>query len=891
MSNNIPRITKLKKQRHRNRYRNKNINEEECLDIESTSAEPVKQTVKSQTTHTRRKSKTIKTVQENDLKKCIQTMIESCISPICDRTPDSTIKQDIKKTDTRSNFCSSFQKESAKPTKKAKAQLAKGNTDISNKKKINDIKQNRDKLTVEKANNSFASREQKCIKKSKKHEKNLKEEFPESIPLPEIQKILESQKSTNLKYVEGHLRINHKYFKHAYVGMSNKENDLLIIGLRDRNRAFDGDLVVASINEEEKWQKGSNGKKQKTGTIVCILEKIHPRKAVGCLKKVGTTVLLQPRDSRIPLITIYPESLPPMYRKTPSLFEGVLFLAKIKSWNKPWSALGKIEHMLGTLGDIEVELNAILLQNDINTEPFNDELLKELPPAENIFTSTDIKEREDWRHHCVFTIDPATAVDLDDAVSCTVMTNGNYEVAVHIADVTHYLKSYSPLDKEVAKRATTVYLANHVYPMLPDQLCKMCSLLPGQDKLTFSVIWEMTPEAEIIKHRFAKTIINSCCQMAYEQAQMIIEDSECFPNDTLEIKGNFKPSIIRKVVEDLFKLSEKMRLKRFADGALRIDQPKLHVVIDKESGLPLSYNISEQKDSNRLIEEFMLLANMTVATHLYKTVPQYALLRNHRIPSERVLTMTQNILQKFGIHLDIGSSGDLYASIRRYETYAELQSEEYMYLAKYRLMVINNLCSKAMARATYNCSANVETTEDLRHYALNVPFYTHFTSPIRRYPDIVVHRLLRYTLFTDVELPQSWNSELCSKIAKNCNSRKYCAKIAEEQSRELYFTYLIDINGPMTVVAIVCDVKEQSIEVILCDTGIKLKVYVSEIKDKTSIEFTNEYSVPTLTVTWKVSNVTQVITVFTIVHLRIEKHADLFRLNAVLLEPNQDHDC
>ncbi|XP_046821426.1 DIS3-like exonuclease 2 isoform X2 [Vespa crabro] len=868
MTSKLESVIKTKRERQRNQYYKKKINEEKYEDIEPILSEFFKLSIQNEPKRLKRKKNFIKFIQDNSTKKFPQNMTKSRIS-VADEQ-NRTRKMNKNDINIKPNVFPSLQKESDKLfIKKVKPQPRKRHITLS-EKEINDkIKQKKDTLIPIKCNmlshngkassNNLCEQKQKSIKKLQKFVKPIKleDKFQKFIPITEMKKLLKSQDPTNLKYVEGSLRINPTFGTHAYINMPNGENDLLIIGLCDRNRAFDGDLVVARINEEEKWHKGTNEQKQKTGTIVCILERIHPRKAVGILKQSDSIVLLQPRDIRLPMIKIHLNTLPEIYNIKPSLFKEILFLVNITAWKKPSYAVGKIEHMLGTAGDMEVELNAILLENDINIEPFNKELLKELPSAENILTSMDINEREDWRNVCIFTIDPATAVDLDDAVSCTVLKNGNYEVGVHISDVTHYLKYSSPLDMEVAKRATTVYLVNQVYHMMPQELCKLCSLLPGENKLTFSVIWEITPDAQIVKHHFAKTIINSCCQMTYKQAQNIIDNPE-YPNidDTLDIKGNFTLFQICEVIKNLHNLSEQMRIRRYANGALKIDQPKLHILFNKTSGLPTSYDILENIDSNRLIEEFMLLANMTVATHLYKTMPEYALLRSHSYPSERFLTLTRNLLQRFGIHLDIASSGDLYSSIKRYESCIELESEAYMYLTRYRLMVINNLCLKAMTRAKYR-SSKVTQVDDLRHYALNVPYYTHFTSPIRRYPDCVVHRLLHSTISLNVELAQNWSSELCSKIAKNCNWRKYYAKRAEEQVRELYFTCLINMIGSMTVIGIVLDVKQYYIEAILCDTGIKVKVELKEIKNRITIEYKTEHSVPILTITWKESHITQ----------------------------------
>ncbi|KOC68745.1 DIS3-like exonuclease 2 [Habropoda laboriosa] len=712
-----------------------------------------------------------------------------------------------------------------------------------------------------------------------------KETFPQYIPEKEINELLENQNSSDNRYVEGYLRINPQCYKYAFLSMSD-ECDLLIFGLRDRNRAFHGDLVVACINPQEQWQM-YQGQKQKTAVVVCIRKKIHPRKTIGCLKQRGMSTFFYPRDHSVPLIKVNRKSLQ-QFAVCPSSYEGTLYLVVITDWVTPQFAQGKIEKIVGSIGDIEAESNAILLEYDLDVTPYSQDAIKEIPNGDYSFTENDTKDREDWRHECVFTIDPDTAVDLDDAVSCKLLQNGNFEIGVHISDVTHYLEFLSPLDIQVSKRATTVYMTDNVYHMLPKQLCQLCSLLPGQDKLAFSVIWEITRNAEIVKHRFAKTIIKSCCQMAYQHAQKFIEHPENnWSDDFLKINGNFSINDLSMKVNILHDLATQIRAKRFQNGALQIDQPKLHVRIDKITSLPISYCIEEQHDSNRLIEEFMLLANMTVATQLYDAIPETALLRNHKEPSKYILSMSKDILQRFGIHLDIKSSASLHASIKRYEQEFESESNESKTTMKYRMMVINNLCSKAMTRATYKCSSTVKVEEDLRHYALNVSLYTHFTSPIRRYADCVVHRLL-YSTVTSVALPQKWSRKLCIQIAANCNIKKYSAKVAQERSCELYFTYLIDLKGPIITMAIVLNVKENFIDVILCQVGIKLRVFLAELKDLATVSYSSECSVPTISISWKQPAVTQVINTFTLLYLRVEKHPESFKLIGNLLPLNEE---
>lgn len=721
------------------------------------------------------------------------------------------------------------------------------------------------------------------VKKSKRKKEEWT--FPLHIPKDKIDQFLKPQKSVNAKYVEGYIRINSRYNKYAYLSC-NDEHDLMIIGIRDRNRALDGDFVVAAICPTEKWRM-HQGEIQKTGIVVCIKEKIHPRKAVGYLKRRDSSVLFYPRDQRIPLLKIRQESLKQFTTHVDGC-DNTLYLAVLISWIKPYFAYGKIEKVVGNIGDIEAESNAILLEHDLDVTPYSYNITKGLPNSDYSLTENDLKNREDLRDECVFTIDPDTAVDLDDAVSCKILENKNYEIGVHIADVTHYLDFMSPLDIQISKRATTIYMTDKVYHMLPKQLCEVCSLLPGQDKLTFSVIWEMTPNAEIVSHRFAKTVIRSCCQMAYRHAQEFIENpKKNWPSNFLQVKGNFNLKDLSAKVNILHSLAIQMRDKRFKNGALGIDQPKLHVTLDPITRLPISYSIEEIKDSNRLIEEFMLLANMTVATYLYDTIPQTALLRNHREPSQYILNSAKDILEKFGIHLDVESSASLHASIKRYEETLESENNEIKTMTKYRMMVINNLCFKAMARATYKCSSTVMTKEALKHYALNVPLYTHFTSPIRRYSDCVVHRLLYWTM-QNITFPEAWSEKLCNAIAANCNLKKHNAKMAQERSNELYFTYLVDINGPIVTIGIVLNVTDNFIDVILCNVGIKLRIFLSKLKNLMDTEYSSECSVSTIRVSWKQTSFTQVINIFTLLYLRIEKHPDLFQLIGTILPPNQE---
>lgn len=280
----------------------------------------------------------------------------------------------------------------------------------------------------------------------------------------------------------------------------------------------------------------------------------------------------------------------------------------------------------------------------------------------------------------------------------------------------------------------------------------------------------------------------------------------------------------------------------------------------------------------------MLLANMTVATHLYDVLPETALLRKHREPLRRILTEVQDMFQMFGVHLNIDSAANLQASLNRYQPGPMSGSDGYQCLEYYRMMVINAHCARAMIRANYICSSSIKDEDDLKHYALNVPFYTHFTSPIRRYPDCVVHRLL-YASIQNVPLPSKWTPLLCSKIASNCNKKKYNAKTVQEQSNELYFTYLLELMGPLNTTGIVMDVKDRSIDIILCKIGLKLRLYLSDVEKDATVEYSLNGSMSMVTLLWKEPAITQVINIFSILHVRVDKHPTKGRLYGVLLPP------
>lgn len=567
--------------------------------------------------------------------------------------------------------------------------------------------------------------------KKKKQSENDEKKFDWYMSVEEVNSGLQ-----NNTLIEGVLRINPKQFQHSYVSsMDRSEQDVLIDGIKNRNRALEGDVVVVQLISDSE-SEDSNDDKQKKGKVVYIKEQVHTRTCIGALKlmpdKNRQKALFVPRDHRIPRLNVPFTCWPDNFYQDAKNYENTLFLAKIVDWSDTRFAVGKIVCNIGQSGDMISETKAILAQTDLDITPYGPEFRDLYPRLDYVIPEEEIMLREDCRKLCIFSIDPSNCRDIDDAVSCRELENGNYEIGVHISDVAHFLSEGTSLDEKVAEKATTIYMVERAYHMLPDELCMLCSLFPGVDKLAFSVFWEITPDAKVLSHRFSKTVIHSCSQLAYDHAQAILEDKNDAEANFPETYNSFAYKDIYKTIKILGKIAAIFRKNRFENGALRIDQPKVAFHLSTVNYLPESFWIYESKESHQLIEEFMLLANMTVATRIHDDFPKLAFLRCHPPPSGYMLKQLAKSLKPMGIELDISSAGDLHRSLMPHVGPGNTDTG--------KAMVLNMLCAKPMTRAKYFCAGAYDEDEDYSHYALNVPLYTHFTSPIRRYADIMVHR-------------------------------------------------------------------------------------------------------------------------------------------------------
>ena len=450
-------------------------------------------------------------------------------------------------------------------------------------------------------------------------------------------------------------------------------------------------------------------------------------------------------------------------------------VVKVTEWpDKAKNPIGQVLDILGKAGDNTTEMHAILAEFGLPyVYPQSVEKAADKIPAE--ISAEEIARREDFRKVTTFTIDPKDAKDFDDALSIRPLKDGLWEVGVHIADVTHYVKEGSIIDKEAEKRATSVYLVDRTIPMLPERLCNfICSLRPNEEKLAFSAIFDITEKGEVRDSRIVHTVIESDRRFTYEEAQQIIETKE----------GDFKDEILM-----LDTIAKALREKRFTAGALHFDRYEVKFEID-EKGKPISVYFKESKDANKLVEEFMLLANRTVAEKIGKAPkgkkPKVLPYRIHDLPDPEKLDNLAQFIARFGYRLRTsGTKTDVSKSINHLLDDIQGKKEENL---------IETVSIRAMQKARYS-------THNIGHYGLAFDYYTHFTSPIRRFPDMMVHRLVTRYMDGGRSVSETKYEDLCDhssnmeQIAANAERASIKYKQVEFMSERLGQTYDGVISG------------------------------------------------------------------------------------------------
>lgn len=512
----------------------------------------------------------------------------------------------------------------------------------------------------------------------------------------------------------------------------------VFIAERNSGHAMDGDKVKVQLFAKRKGAEPE-------GEVVEILES-KERTFVGKLQVAKGFAFLITENKTLANDIFIPKD------KLKGGKNGDKAIVRIVEWpDEAKNPLGEVIDILGIAGQNTAEMHAILAEFGLpykypsSVEKAADKIPEAISPEE-------IENREDFRGITTFTIDPKGAKDFDDALSARRLDNGNWEVGVHIADVTHYVKTDGVIDKEAQSRATSVYLVDRTIPMLPERLCnQICSLRPDEEKLCFSAVFELNSDAVVQNSRICRTIIKSDRRFTYEEAQEVIETGE----------GDYKEEILA-----LNDLAKKLRERRFKSGAINFDRYEVKFEID-EQGKPVRVYFKISKDANKLIEEFMLLANRTVAEFVGRPpkgkTKKTFVYRIHELPDPDKMENFASFIRRFGYKLKTdGTKTDVSKGINSLLDNVQGKPEENL---------IETVAIRAMQKARYS-------TENIGHYGLAFEYYTHFTSPIRRYPDMMVHRLLERYLAGGRSVIQKKYEDLCD----HCSNMEQVAANAERAS-------------------------------------------------------------------------------------------------------------
>lgn len=705
---------------------------------------------------------------------------------------------------------------------------------------------------------------------------------------------------------QGPITISSYNFLEGSVSVSNMPKPLLILGRENLNRAFNGDHVVVELLPASKWKKPSTeivdeesinkdqiGDDDDTEIIISDKErkllaqeaikaqgnqnedeKVMPTgRVVGIIKRswrlyVGQLSPNSVRKDEVEsnaaknvFVILMDRSLPKIRIRTRRAKEliGKRIVVAIDSWNS--NSKFPSGHFVRTLGEIEdkdAEQEALLLEHDVEYRPFSKNVLACLPKEghdwkvpENLNNGDPLlKKRRDLRDRLICSIDPPGCVDIDDALHARQLPNGNYEVGVHIADVTHFVKAGTPLDQEGASRGTSVYLVDKRIDMLPMLLgTDLCSLKPHVERFAFSVLWEMDEDANILSVDYTKSIIASREAFAYEEAQIRIDDQT-------------KQDDLTKGMRILLKLSKKLKQKRLDAGALNLASPEVKVHTDSETSDPSEVEIKKLLDTNSLVEEFMLCANISVARKIYEAFPQVAMLRRHAEPPATNFEQLNDVLRiKKGLSISTESSKSLADSLDRCVDPKD----------PYFNTLIRIMATRCMMAAEYFASGNFSYS-DFRHYGLAVDIYTHFTSPIRRYCDVVAHRQLAAAIGYEPLHEVHMDKSKMDLVVKNINKRHRNAQFAGRASIEYYVGQVMK-NNQSDQEGYVIKVFSNGIVILVPKFGVESLIKLEILGDVNSAVFDEEnYSLTFVTK----SGVKRVVSVFDKVDVSVESILDDF---------------
>ena len=632
--------------------------------------------------------------------------------------------------------------------------------------------------------------------------------FSEHQPLSVIQLGLKSG-----NYLQGSFQGSRENYLEGYVNVFSLDKRVLVQGRENLNRAVHEDLVAIELLPESEWscpsgvvmkdaeeeeeekkgeeeeeERGKSGQEEKnmehaTSRKTMDESQLQPTaKIVGIIKRnwrpyCGTLLprysmkgikhTFIPAERRIP--RVYVET-----RQADNLV-GKRIVVSIDGWPRSSkSPQGHFVRELGEIGDKATENEVLLLEHDVPHQSFSVAVLADLPQMPWSISEDERKNRCDLRYLDICSVDPPGCTDIDDALHCRELESGNLEVGVHIADVSHFIRPGTSLDKEAANRGTTVYLADQRIDMVPELLSSnLCSLREGEERLAFSCLWEMTQSAEIISTRFVKSVIRSRAALTYAEAQLRI--SEPNRNDSVTVS-----------LRRLNQLAKILKVARIEKGALTLASPEVRFEVDSETHDPIDLQTKELKETNSLVEEFMLLANISVASHIHENFPHCALLRRHPSPP----LSNYNILIKAcagkGVSIAVDTAKALATSLDQ----ATLPEQPYFNT------MLRIMATRCMMQAVYFCSGTLPP-EEFHHYGLAMPIYTHFTSPIRRYSDLVVHRLLAVAITADQTYADLLDKHKAQQLCNHLNHRHKMAQYAARASIRLHTQLFFRDKAPI----------------------------------------------------------------------------------------------
>ncbi len=602
--------------------------------------------------------------------------------------------------------------------------------------------------------------------------------------------------------------------KNAYFITDSLEHDAFIPTI-NLNRGLDGDTVKVYV-----YRRRNNDKFE--GEVIEIIKRAKTE-FVGVLQMSKNFGFVIPDNYKMYAdIFISKQNIN-------GAIDGDKVLATITDWpENSKNPFGKIKTVLGKPGEHDTEIHSILLEYGLPYK-FPLEVELEADKLSTEISSNEIAKRRDMRKTTTFTIDPKDAKDFDDALSFKTLENGNYEIGIHIADVSHYVQPDTILEEEAYQRATSVYLVDRVVPMLPEVLSNgVCSLRPNEEKLTFSAVFEMDNKAHIINQWFGRTVTYSDQRFAYEEAQEIIETKKDIIPKEISIIGE-SYTVKKEIVEATLKLDElakKLRKRRMQQGAITFDRVEVKFNLNEESE-PVGVYFKESKDANKLIEEFMLLANKKVAEFIGRNkngspTKNTFIYRVHDEPDTEKLAGLQQIINKFGYKIDTKTKETTSDSLNKLLNDVHGKPEENM---------IETLTIRSMSKAVY-------TTDNIGHYGLAFDYYSHFTSPIRRYPDVMTHRLLQHYL----DSGKSPKAEPYEKKCEHASEREMMAAKAERDSIKYMQVKYMQDHQDQEFKGVISGVTEWGIYIEIIENKCEGMVRTRDIKDDYYIYDEKQYA-------------------------------------------------